>query len=164
MNIVEQFLISKATENHYFQMSFGGEILDISKSSCRLTEPSEMGCVYGIAIKIVSPQIKKYVFNQYSTRHESLADLSDWRRLNDTNFYPLYWGKDVTSGSRLKAHVKKSKSTGALHLLEEQFSGLSKYLVIYGGVLCSKRGEFEKWLHQSYPDLLQGYTHPSSTN
>lgn len=162
MNIVEQFLISKATEKDYFQTSFGGEILNISNKSCQLNESSEIGCVYGIAIKIESPQIKNSVFSHYAIKPKSPANLNEWHQINDTSYYPLYWGSDNHAGSRIKAHISESDSTFALHLIEQQFDVLSRYTVIYGGILCAKRLTFEKWLHEYYPDLLQGYTHKSS--
>ena len=162
MNNVEQFLISKATATKYFQLSFGGEIVNISNNSCQINESSEMGCVYGIAIKIESTKIKTNVFSQYAIKPKSPANINEWHPLDDSTYYPLYLGSDIHAGSRIKAHINESDTTRALHLLEQQYSFLSKYTVIYGGVLCAKRQAFENWLHKHYPDLLQGYTHKSS--
>jgi len=71
-----------------------------------------------------------------------LPDYEDW--------YPVYWGKDISPVSRLKAHVQGHKN-GNINLPGlSQVQGLP---LVFGAVLVTEYRRFESLLHTKYPPL-----------
>jgi len=67
------------------------------------------------------------------------------------NIYPVYWGKDISPVSRLKAHVQNHQTTGNVDL--RSITKLNGKKVIFGAVLVERYSEFETHLHNKYPPL-----------
>lgn len=97
--------------------------------------PIEQACgaVYGIWAKAATP-----------LRHglKALPGYSDW--------YPVYWGKDIAPVSRLKAHVQGHKN-GNINL--PAITELTNLPLVYGAILVSRYGQFEQLLYTEYPPL-----------
>lgn len=66
-------------------------------------------------------------------------------------WYPVYWGKDISPVSRIKAHVQGHKN-GNINLPSHEF--LRNKELIYGAVLVSSYRKFENFLHQRYIPIL----------
>lgn len=91
-NEIVEFLLKEAKKNNYtvFDSLFGDLSLDDTKpikQSC--------GAVYRIVVESDIPL------------KPSLKPLKCYSKL-----FPIYWGKDITPVSRIKAHVQNHKSTG----------------------------------------------------
>lgn len=67
------------------------------------------------------------------------------------NIYPVYWNKDISPTSRVKAHVQNHQNTGNIRL--RSIIELTDKEVIFGVVLVEKYLEFEKHVHKKYPPL-----------
>ncbi|MDR9864403.1 MULTISPECIES: hypothetical protein [Pseudomonas] len=65
-----------------------------------------------------------------------------------SGWYPVYWGKDISPVSRIKAHVQghKNGNIGLPGILE-----LSGARLVFGAVLVSEYQRFEALLHQHCP-------------
>lgn len=79
---------------------FSGKILNVGTEECELSNKTEIGSVYGIAINISNPSDKKQIFNCLKNNNRKIEKIEDWKEIGD-NFYPLYWGKDSYMGKRL---------------------------------------------------------------
>lgn len=68
------------------------------------------------------------------------------------NWYPVYWGKDLTPPFRIRAHIQNYMGTGNAKLKErKEIKGKE---LIFGAIFVSKYKEFEKYLHENYKPLL----------
>ena len=65
--------------------------------------------------------------------------------------YPVYWGKDITPVSRVKAHIQNHKNTGNINLGE--IKAIAEKRLIFGAILVSRYQKFEAYLHETYPPL-----------
>ena len=65
-------------------------------------------------------------------------------------WYPVYWGKDISPVSRLRAHVKNHKN-GNINL--PAIEVLKGTRLIFGAILVSNYTGFEALLHKLYPPL-----------
>lgn len=68
-----------------------------------------------------------------------------------TNWYPVYWGADVTPPGRIKAHVQGHQNGNAKLQSVKEIQGKR---LIYGAILVNKYKEFEKYLHEKFKPLL----------
>jgi hypothetical protein len=68
-----------------------------------------------------------------------------------TKWYPVYWGKDISPVSRMKAHVQGHQN-GNINLPSHEF--LRSKELIYGAVLVSSYRRFEQFLHERYKPML----------
>jgi hypothetical protein len=91
------------------------------------------GAVYGIWAKAGAPL------------REGLKALPNY-----PGWYPVYWGKDISPVSRLKAHVQGHKN-GNINL--PAITELSNLPLVYGAIIVSRYLQFESLLHQQYPPL-----------
>ena len=130
-NEVVQFLLEEAKriQLNTFNCVFGDLCLDEDKpikQSC--------GAVYGIVIE------------SNTSPGESLRPLKNYPKL-----FPIYWGKDVSPVSRIKAHVQNHKSTGNANL--RKITELEGKRIIFGAIFVEKYQDFEEHLHKTYPPL-----------
>lgn len=129
-NEVVKFLKAIASTEQYqvFDAMFGqihiGTDFPIRQSS---------GAVYGIWAQCNQPP---------STSIVAIPGLNNW--------YPMYWGKDISPVSRVKAHVQghKNGNLGLTNMKEVRDIPL-----IFGAILVARYCEFEKLLHKRYPPL-----------
>ena len=66
------------------------------------------------------------------------------------SWYPVYWGKDISPLSRIKAHVQGHKN-GNIGL--PSIAELRGARLVFGAVLVSEYQRFEALLHQHCPPL-----------
>ena len=130
---------------------FSGEIINIGKEECSLSNPR--GSVYGILVEIKDQISKQTIFNNIESSRRKIDKLNEWKKIDDSDYYPLYWGKDINMGVRLHAHTKTMKSTGTLQL--NTIKVLENHKVIYGVVPCLNYEQNEKKLISKYPSLLK---------
>jgi len=127
-NILVDFLKKVAEENNYqvFDSIYG----DITLANIAKIEQSS-GSVYGIWAQCDSSPDGKV---------ESIKGHTDW--------FPIYWGKDVAPVSRMKAHVQDHKNTGNIAL--RKVKEIQGKRVIFGAIMVSNYEAFEKLLHKQY--------------
>lgn len=65
-------------------------------------------------------------------------------------WYPVYWGKDISPVSRLKAHVQGHKNGNVNLPNVPEVKGLE---LVFGSILVERYEEFERLLHSRYPPL-----------
>lgn len=94
------------------------------------------GSVYGIWIR----------FNE-----KVPLDIKIEAKMNGYDEYiPLYWGKDINPGSRIRAHLNTPKNTGGLNLANSKYKDMD---LIFGVIYVDRYEEFEKFLIENYPAL-----------
>lgn len=126
-NIVVDFLKDFAKKNNFSVFdSIYGEI-----DPTFMTQSS--GAVYGIWV------------NSSITISQSTSPISK------KNWYPVYWGKDITPVSRILAHSRGYAKTGNLNI--PSITYLKNKEIIYGAILVERYDSFEKLLHQNHPPL-----------
>lgn len=127
--------------NHQAGGSLSGAI-ELSTTN-KITQP--YGAVYGVVVELnkesfdaLRPQLPK------TRRGKQFVPLEeDW--------YPLYWGKDLTPPSRIRAHVQGHKNGNArLH----QYAVLHNRPIRYGFAFVRDYEVFETLLHDRYPPIL----------
>jgi hypothetical protein len=130
-SIVITFLRSVAASNNYqvFNDMFG--TIDLL-ATLPITQSS--GAVYGIWAESSSPL------------RDGLKPLPDY-----PGWYPVYWGKDISPVSRMKAHVK-GHNNGNINLPSVQ--EIKGKTLIFGAILVEKYQAFESLLHRTYPPML----------
>lgn len=145
--IVSNFLKQQAHLNKLtiFDTIYGD--MSISHSQSSMTQSS--GSTYGIWVELNDSTIKNALIADLvkcgkKVNPKSTAIYSNW--------YPLYWGKDINPGSRIKAHFKASSSTNALNLSQLNLS--QNYNFKYGLILVSDYSNFESFLHENYPTII----------
>lgn len=115
----------------------GFEVSDCLYGSIHLGRsfPIEQSCgaVYGICAKAPTPLRKDM---------RALPGYADG--------YPVYWGKDISPVSRLKAHVQGHRN-GNIHL--PSILELANLPLVFGAVMVSSYEKFERLLHTEYPPL-----------
>ena len=65
-------------------------------------------------------------------------------------WYPVYWGKDITPVSRLKAHVQGHQN-GNINL--PSIPELENLPLVFGSIFVAHYDEFERLLHAGFPPL-----------
>lgn len=76
---------------------------------------------------------------------------------SNRNWFPVYWGKDISPCSRIAAHVRDPKGTGNAKL--HQIDILYGMKLIFGAIWVSHYDHFEKHLQKKFPPLIRS-THP----
>ncbi|MFL1916794.1 hypothetical protein ACJW8B_15565 [Plesiomonas shigelloides] len=130
-SIVNTFLRSVAAKHGYqvFNDMFG--TIDLT-ADFPITQSS--GAVYGIWAKASSP---------LRSDLNAIPGYPEW--------FPIYWGKDITPVSRMKAHVQGHQN-GNINLPEvKEVQGKP---LIFGAILVEKYQVFETLLHDNYPPML----------
>lgn len=107
------------------------------------------GSVYGIWIEVEDAK-KEDLFNELSLIYQ--IDINDQAKKIQGNWYPLYWGKDISPSKRTKDHFDCSDTTSSLKLLKSDL--LSEYRFVYGIILVHKYEEFEKLLHKKISPII----------
>lgn len=127
-NEVIVFLKSVAKEE-------GFEVLDAMYGSIHIGEAETIsqssGAVYGIFVKSEAPP------------SPSLLEIPGHK-----NWYPVYWGKDMTPTSRIRAHVQGHKN-GNINL--PSIVELRGKPLIFGAILVPRYFELETILHRRFP-------------
>lgn len=130
-SIVTTFLRSVAARYDYqvFNDMFG--TIDLT-ADLPITQSS--GAVYGIWAKAALPL------------RAGLQPI-----LGHPEWFPVYWGKDISPVSRMKAHVKGHKN-GNINLPEvKEVQGKP---LIFGAILVARYQAFEALLHSNYRPML----------
>lgn len=130
-SIVITFLRSVAAEHGYqvFNDMFG--TIDLT-ADLPITQSS--GAVYGIWAKAESP---------LRSGLEPIPGHPKW--------FPVYWGKDITPVSRMKAHVKGHENGNINLPIVKEVQGKP---LIFGAILVEKYQAFEAILHSCYRPML----------
>lgn len=132
-NEVVRFLITEAEKlNLKIFNSVFGEI-HLERSSHLIDQSS--GSIYGIVAEADKPLI------------QNLNSLNNFSKL-----FPVYWGKDISPVSRLRAHTRNYKSVGNANL--KSLKEIRGKRLIFGAIFIEKYFEFEKYLHNNYPPLI----------
>jgi hypothetical protein len=129
-SLVPKFLKEFAVENDF-------AVYDCLYGSINLgqTSPVEQSCgaVYGIWAQSPAP---------LTAGLSPLPGYPQW--------YPVYWGKDISPVSRLKAHVQGHRN-GNINLPSiREVQGLP---LVFGSILVSRYEQFERLLHSRFPPL-----------
>lgn len=125
-------LKKEAEENNFIIFS---EIFGELNLSDSVPIKQSSGSVYGILVELQN------------------APKAGIRPINfNSNLYPVYWGKDISPVSRLKAHVQNHRSTGNANLKSRQ--ELVGKRLLFGAILVSKYSDFEAHLHKKYPPMI----------
>lgn len=120
-----------------FAAAEGHEVFDAIFGSisigARYPITQSSGSVYGIWVQSDLPPT------------ETIASIPGFE-----NWYPVYWGKDISPVSRMKAHVQghKNGNIALPTVIEVQNKNL-----IFGAILVARYRDFEKLLHQRFPPL-----------
>ncbi|WP_157178751.1 hypothetical protein [Herbaspirillum rubrisubalbicans] len=131
MNEVVLFLQSVASKEGFstFDSTFGniylGEKHSFQQSS---------GAVYGIFVESITPPQVGFT---------KLPGFDNWQ--------PLYWGKDMTPPSRIRAHVQGHSGNGNIDL--KSIKEISGRRLIFGAIFVSEYAKFERLLHAQFPPL-----------
>jgi len=128
---VVSFLNAVANQAGYevFDSLYGsinlGEAFPITQSS---------GAVYGIWVQADQPP------------RNDLSCIPGYQ-----SWYPVYWGKDISPMSRMKAHVQghQNGNINLPNVVEVRGKAL-----IYGAILVSRYWEFEQLLYRDYRPML----------
>jgi hypothetical protein len=127
---VVQFLKEVAKKEGFdvFDSLYGsiqlGQIPSILQSS---------GAVYGIWV------------NANAAPSNVISELPGYR-----NWYPVYWGKDISPVSRMKAHVQGHRN-GNINL--PSIPEVRGKPLVFGAILVARYAEFESLLHTRFPPL-----------
>lgn len=129
-NEVTRFLSNEAKKQGFtvFEAIYGEMCLNEDKPI-----KQSSGAVYGIFAESATP-LKQGI-----------------KSIDHSNFYPVYWGKDIAPVSRLKAHVQNHQNTGNANL--RGIAEIQNKKVIFGAILVSDYQKFEEYLHNTYPPL-----------
>lgn len=113
------------------------------------------GAVYGLAVELTNQELLAF--------REELPK----RKRNfpfqpiEGSWYALYWGKDLTPGARIKAHVQGHKNNGNAHL--KKYKALNNKNIKYAALFVSNYEDFEGYLHANYQPILGTKKKGSST-
>lgn len=119
---------------------------EVALSDCR-------GGVYGFFIKFKNEkELKSFKESVGEKKYIKENVLGEWRPAIG-KYYPLYWGKDINLGARLKAHTKSFKSTYTIQM--NRRTELKDHKIIFGAMLCNDYDKIEKNLHDEYPDIYK---------
>lgn len=128
---------------HAIHEQMSGEILifDDSKAISQ-----SVGAVYGLVVELNDQELAALI-GELPRRKKPRVHAPLFG-----SFYPLYWGKDMNPGSRIRAHVQNHASTGNARL--ETYAGLRGKPIQYAAVWVSGYEDFESRLHASFPPIL----------
>jgi len=146
--LIVEWMKNLASQNNFkISNSIYGEFVLTNK---KVTQ--NVGSVYGIWVKLNSTE-KDELWNDILkiNSKKNITDKENFLPIVE-KWYPLYWGKDINPGSRIRAHANKPKGTSSLDL--PKYKSLKKITVIYGNILVEKYYDFEKLLHSKYIPLL----------
>lgn len=155
--IVSNFLKQQAQANNFtiFDTIYGE--IQLSNPQCRITQSS--GSTYGIWIELNNNNIKSALMSDLKKCGKNVNPNSNAIHLD---WYPLYWGRDIHPGSRIKAHVNTSSNTGGLNLSQLNLS--ENYHIKYGVILVSDYSKFELFLHQNFPPIVLSSSTPGKVS
>lgn len=91
------------------------------------------GSIYGIFVQSNTP----------------IPDINELPSLKD--FYPIYWGKDISPARRIIAHVRNYKGTGNANL--PSIKAIQGKPIIFGAIFVEQYEAFEKHLHDNFRPL-----------
>lgn len=112
------------------------------------------GSVYGIWIKITTQESYDNLIKDLNKSSKKIISSKVDAIFSDESgtWYPLYWGKDINPGSRIRAHFRTGNGTGGLDLSRQKF--LHNYEMKWGNILVRDYDSFENYLHKTYPPIL----------
>lgn len=133
------------------KLLFAGEVTGAGTGEATISDCR--GGVYGFFIEFKNEEEFKS-FNDEARGKKYIKEkvLGDWKAAIGS-YYPLYWGKDINLGARLKAHTKSFKSTCTIQMSDRK--KLINHKIIFGAMLCNDYDEIEKNLHDKYPDIYK---------
>ena len=135
--VVSKWLKKVAEANNFKTYEYIGGTFDFQNNIIKQSS----GSVYGI-----------WIATDESSREEIKQATADFNNKGGPDgFAPLYWGKDISPGSRIKGHFKTSKGTGGLNLYKSKYVNCH---MIYGVILVENYLSFEKLLHNKYRPLI----------
>lgn len=113
----------------------GAGTKEVALSDCR-------GGVYGFFIEFKNEkELKSFKKKVGKKKYIKENVLGEWRPAIG-KYYPLYWGKDINLGARLKAHTKSFKSTYTIQM--NRRTELKDHKIIFGAMLCNDYDKIEK--------------------
>ena len=112
-----------------------------------------VGSVYGIFIELSAKEFKKFKKVLESKPYIYKKRLENWKPINKSNFYPLYWGSSKMLGYRLQEHTRSSNQVYTIQLNSR--AELKGKKLIYGTILCNDYKNKEKELRKNYPDVYK---------
>jgi len=111
------------------------------------------GATYGFCARF-SDEERKAIFleaQQYGTNR--ISSLSQWLPIRD-DIYPLYWGKDISQGERIRRHWKNnSNGTGLVRFCA--YSNLKEKEIACVSLTVTEYEKLEFALQYRYKDLLK---------
>ena len=123
-----------------------------NKEKNKYNKPRKFGFVYGMAIKL--DDSKDYDIVKKAIEKDQRGKDITWSPIDNTDYYPLYWGKAETARGRLLQHFESNEQTGALQLNELEF--LHDHDIVYGVVFCGyDYSHVENELRAKHPDILK---------
>jgi hypothetical protein len=142
MDLIE-FLKSVANRNnHEIYSEISG---NISFLPAALIQQSS-GSIYGLVVELTQQELS-LLKKELPKRKQNIQFSAI-----EGNWYPLYWGKDLTPGARIKAHVQGHKNNGNANL--KKYQVLKNKNIKYAALFVSKYELFEAHLHANYQPLL----------
>lgn len=146
--VVQILEIEIGTDANYY---LSGEVTDAGTSKAALSDCR--GGVYGFFIEFKDEQeLESFKSEVHGEKYIKETVLEGWKPAIGS-YYPLYWGKDINLGARLKAHTKSFKSTYTIQMSDRK--ELINHKIIFGAMLCNDYDEIEKNLHDKYPDIYK---------
>ena len=136
-----------------------GSISNVGCDTCTVNEKTQFGSVYGFAIKIEKNEKKKEIFDyivSIKRKNKCIIRVDEWKEIDDTRYFPLYWGKDKFLMVRVVAHLKSYIGTGTLQL--NTLKKLNGYDIIFGAIECKNYERKESKIREKYPDILKTST------
>jgi hypothetical protein len=113
------------------------------------------GCVYGIAVELTTDQKRSLFQAAQRLRQADLTSIDEWNPIYGGNVYPLYWGKEWNSGSRLYAHLSGHSGNKTLCLYEQNYPALEGVALLYASVKAYSHEQLEVDLKSLYPTLMK---------
>lgn len=111
---------------------------------CEYTQSS--GAVYGLFVEFNNEELKQFIKElPKKLQQESYKPIQEC-------WYALYWGKDLTPGARVKAHVQGHRNNGNARL--KNYKTLKGKKIKYAAVYVEQYEKFEMELHEKYQPLL----------
>lgn len=145
--VVQILEIEIGTDANYY---LSGEVTGAGTTEATISDCR--GGVYGFFIEFKNEEELKSFNDEVREKKYIKKVLGDWKPAIG-NYYPLYWGKDINLGARLKAHTKSFKSTYTIQMSNRK--ELINHKIIFGAMLCNDYDEIEKNLHDKYPDIYK---------
>lgn len=149
MNRFENFLISFTQRNGFQLVSTYSLTIDSGNKD----NVSKIGFGYGFFVRVDDFEVINNYENEYIKRYKKEPDII---KIDDEDYYALYWGKAAGLENRLNAHLNKDdetyEKTGAIGIVKDPV--LNKINISFAAVLVNDYEHFEKELRREYAPIL----------